>query len=67
MDCICTSGMATSGLPGSTGTVGFAELPADDVHVFTMNFAHLAEWMAPGGGSLCRRTAVQGSVEPLTR
>ena len=22
--------------------VGFAELPADDVHVFTMNFAHLA-------------------------
>jgi hypothetical protein len=23
--------------------VGFAELPADDVHVFTMNFAHLAE------------------------
>ena len=23
--------------------VGFAELPADDVHVFTMNFAHLAK------------------------
>ncbi len=38
--------------PGFYRHVGFAELPADDVHVFTMNFAHPAECMAPGGGSL---------------